>query len=201
MIGQVRPAPHHGTAHGSAGRPRPGSGLMQPPTETTAPARGDEAELYRRHHRELHRAVAHAVNAPRELIEDACQAAWAILLRAQPDRHTIFAWLRVVAIHEAYRLSAIERRQTRLANVRADHRDREDLIADPLTLDDALEALEALRALAALPRRQRVDLTLKVAGYSYQEIRDMTGGRTFTNVNKSLVKARRRIRRSFSGAD
>jgi DNA-directed RNA polymerase specialized sigma24 family protein len=171
---------------------------MQPPTETTPQARGDEAELYRRHHRDLHRAVAHAVNAPRELIEDACQTAWTILLRNQPDRHAIFAWLRVVAIHEAYRLSAIERRETRLARLRADDRDGEDLIADPHTLDDALEALEALRALAVLPPPQRVDLTLKLAGYTYEEIRILTGGRTFTNVNKSLVKARRRIRRSRS---
>jgi hypothetical protein len=173
---------------------------MQPPTETAPPARGDEAELYRRHHHDLHRAVAHAVNAPRELIEDTCQTAWAILLRTQPDRHAIFAWLRVVAIHEAYRLSAIERRTTRLATRRAGHRDDEHLVADPHTLDDALEALEALRALAALPGRQRLDLTFKVAGYTYEEIRILTGGRTFTNVNKSLVKARRRIRRSRSRA-
>jgi hypothetical protein len=90
---------------------------MQPPTEPTPAARqhrpgphGDEDELYRRHHGELHRAVAHAVHAPRELIEDACQAAWTTLLRRQPDRDTIFGWLRVVAIHEAYRLSAIDRR-------------------------------------------------------------------------------------------
>jgi DNA-directed RNA polymerase specialized sigma24 family protein len=77
---------------------------MQPPTGTTPSARGDETDLYRRHQRDLHRAVAHTVSAPRELIEDACQTAWAILLRTQPDRRAIFAWLRVVAIHEAYRL-------------------------------------------------------------------------------------------------
>ena len=142
------------------------------------------------------RAVARAVNAPPELIEDACQTAWAILLRAQPDRHAIFAWLRVVAIHEAYRLSAIERRETRLGSLRPDDRQGEDLVADPRTLDHTLEALEALRALAALPARQRDDLTLKLAGYTYEEIRILTGGRTFTNVNKSLVKARARIRRS-----
>jgi hypothetical protein len=104
---------------------------MQPPTETTPPARGDEAELYRRHHGTLRRAVAHAVNAPQELIEGACQTAWAILLRTQPDRYAIFAWLRVVAIHEAYRLKAIERRETRLASLRADQRNDEDLVADP----------------------------------------------------------------------
>lgn len=171
---------------------------MQPPTEPTtlSPAlRGDEAELYRRHHRDLHRAVAHVVRGPHELIEDACQTAWAILLRTQPDRYAIFRWLRVVAIHEAYRLAGIERRALHLERLNVDEHDWEELIADPRTLDHAHEALEALRTLASLPERQRSDLTLKVAGYSYDEIRDLTPGRTFTNVNKSLVKARVRIRR------
>jgi DNA-directed RNA polymerase specialized sigma24 family protein len=69
-------------------------------------------------------------------------------------------------------------------------------MADPRPLDDAIEALESLRALAALPERRRVDLALKVAGYSYEEIRARTSGRTHTNVNKSLAKARARIRRT-----
>lgn len=67
-------------------------------TSILAAPRGDEDHLYRRHHSNLQRAVARAVNAPRELIEDACQTAWTIMLRRQPDRTTIFAWLRVVAI-------------------------------------------------------------------------------------------------------
>ena len=92
---------------------------MQPPTNATCPSSlGDEDALYRAHHLELHRAVAHVVRAPRELIEDACQTAWAMLLRTQPDRFAIFGWLRVVAIHEGYRLSAIERRDARLERLR-----------------------------------------------------------------------------------
>ena len=173
---------------------------MQPPTEptsTAAPApHGDEDRLYRQHDRELHRAVARVVRAPRELIEDACQTAWANLLRTQPDRYAIFAWLRVVAVHEAYRLAAIDRRARHLERVSIDEHDWQDLIADPRTLDDAVAALEALRTLASLPERQRSDLTLKVAGYSYEEIRALTPGRTFTNISKSLVKARARIRRT-----
>jgi DNA-directed RNA polymerase specialized sigma24 family protein len=173
---------------------------MQPRTEPTPAAalppalQGDEADLYRRHHRDLHRAVARVVKAPRELIEDACQTAWAILLRTQPERYAIFAWLRVVAIHEAYRLAAIDRRARHLERLNLDEHDWE-LVADPRTLDEAVAALEALRTLASLPERQRSDLTLKIAGYSYEEIRALTPGRTFTNVNKSLVKARARIRR------
>jgi hypothetical protein len=173
---------------------------MQPPPEPTPAGpqvlRGDEDQLYRQHHRELHRAVAHAVRAPRELIEDACQTAWATLLRTQPDRYAIFAWLRVVAIHEAYRLAAIDRRARHLERLNLDEHNWQQLIADPWTLDEAVAALEALRTLASLPERQRSDLTLKVAGYSYEEIRARTPGRTLTNVSKSLAKARARTRRA-----
>jgi DNA-directed RNA polymerase specialized sigma24 family protein len=173
---------------------------MQPSTEPDTPAtprvapRGDEDELYRRHHRELERAVARVVNAPRELIEDACQSAWAILLRSQPDRFAIFAWLRVVAIHEAYRFSAIQRRDAHLDRLAFDDENWHEAIADPGTLDALLEAREALRLLAGLPERQRNDLALQVAGFSYREIAEMTSGRTFHNVNKHLTKARARVR-------
>lgn len=167
---------------------------MQPPTErTSARPHGDEADLYRRHHRELHRAVAHAVNAPRELVEDACQTAWTILLRNQPDR-PVFGWLRAVALHEAYRLSRRDRREASMEHLR--DADWQDVATDPLSLDDAVEALEALRVLASLPERQRDDLSLKISGYSYAEIRALTPGRTATNVNKSLAMARRRIRQA-----
>jgi DNA-directed RNA polymerase specialized sigma24 family protein len=172
---------------------------MQPPTTNTRPAqaaRGDEDELYRRHHRDLERVVAHAVRAPRELIEDACQTAWATLLRSQPERPTIFTWLRVVAIHEAYRLAATGRRDARLEHLTHDGGDWEAVIADGRSLDAALEARDALRALAGLPGRQRDDLALLIAGYSYRDIAEITGGRTRTNVNKSLVKARADIRRA-----
>ncbi|MDQ5831966.1 MAG: hypothetical protein M3550_02770 [Actinomycetota bacterium] len=174
---------------------------MQPPTEPTTAATtthaasyGDEGDLYRRHHRDLVRAVARVVDAPCELIEDACQTAWAILLRSQPERYAIFGWLRVVAIHEAYRLSAIERRDARLERLTSDSGDWAEATADPHSLDTLLEARQALRILAGLPERQRNDLALLVAGYSYREIADMTGGRTYTNVNKVLVKAHARLR-------
>jgi DNA-directed RNA polymerase specialized sigma24 family protein len=79
---------------------------------------------------------------------------------------------------------------------RSDESDCTETIADSRSPDDAIEALEALRAVASLPERQRQDPTLKIAGYSYEEIRRRIPGRTATNVNKSLVKARRRIRQA-----
>ena len=163
-------------------------------TPAPAPPRGDEDALYRRHHRNLQLAVARAVNAPRELIEDACQTAWTIMLRSQPDRAAIFAWLRVVAIHEAYRLSAADR-GAHLEDL-GHGEGWEGVIADRVSIDDTVEARRALRRLAELPDRQRQDLSLRVAGFSYREIAKITGERTYTNVNKHLRKARARIRRA-----
>jgi len=170
---------------------------MQPPTDPTA-ARSciTVDELYRRHHHELQHAVARAVRAPRELIEDACQTAWAVMLRAQPPCHR-FGWLRTVAIHEAYRLLAIDRRQATLGAPRPTTTQWLPR-AEPRSLDNAVEAREALRCLATLPERQRTDLAFQIAGYSYKEIQARTPRRTWTNVNKSLVKARARIRRCQS---
>jgi hypothetical protein len=56
------------------------------PTSGSVVQRDDEAELYLLHHERFVRAV----NAPRALIENACQSAWLILLRRQPDRASVF---------------------------------------------------------------------------------------------------------------
>jgi len=166
-------------------KPSPGDARQTP--------RDDQGELYRRHHRDLQRAVAHAVNAPRELIEDACQNAWAIMLRAQPDPISIFGWLYVVATREAFRLCERDRRDIPLdAMLPAGAWDA--AIPDALSIDDILEAHEALEILASLPDRQRADLALLVAGFNYNEIAELTGGRTYTNVNKHIAKARARVR-------
>ena len=167
---------------------------MQPPTDTICPRpQGDEDALYRAHHRRLHRAVAHTVGAPRELIEDACQTAWAILLRAQPERESVFGWLYVVATREAFRLCERERRHLHLETMLPEG-SWDAVIADGFSIDDILEAREVLAILAGLPDPQRADLTLLIAGFSYVEIAEMTGGRTYTNVNKHIAKARARVR-------
>jgi DNA-directed RNA polymerase specialized sigma24 family protein len=69
-------------------------------------------------------------------------------------------------------------------------------MADPRTVEGAHEALDALHTLATLPERRRIDFALKVAGYNYEEIQARTPGRTYTNVSKSLTKARARLRRA-----
>lgn len=165
---------------------------------TSAPARlrGDEGELFARHHAALLRAVRRAVRAADALIEDACANAWTILLRRQPERgDTLFGWLRTVAVHEAYRLSGEQRRTTSVEHLGpAGGEGFDAVVADPRTLDDAIEARRALRVLAGLPERQRRTLALSVAGFRYAEIQRLRGDATYTNVNKQLVKARRHIR-------
>lgn len=165
------------------------------------PPRGDEGELFARHHAALLRAVRRAVRAPEAVIEDACASAWAILLRRQPERGpALFGWLRTVAVHEGYRLSREQRRVSALEDLAAvEGEGWEAFVADRRTLDASLEARRALRVLAALPERQRRYLALLAAGYRYHEIVEHAGV-TYTNVNKHLVKARRRIRDVESAA-
>lgn len=57
-----------------------------------------------------------------------------------------------------------------------------------------------MRLFAALPERQRSTLTLRVAGFRYAEIQRLRGNATYTNVNKQLVKARRRTRAQEAAA-
>jgi len=126
----------------------------------------------------------------RELIEDACQAAWTILLRRQPDRSpTLFAWLRTVAVREAYALSHVHHRD---ASLDEEHHAEHLAVHEPLA--DQLEARRALRALASLPDRQRRYATLRAGGFSYEEIQQIAGGVTYTNVNKHLAVASARLR-------
>jgi RNA polymerase sigma factor (sigma-70 family) len=157
-----------------------------------AALRGDEERLYRDHHRRLVSSVGWAVEADPALIEDACARVWEQLIRHQPHRtERIFAWLRTVAIREAW---ALARREQREAGPGAD--DPREVAAGqpaPLDVDVALETRGALEALGALRERERRYLALKAAGYSYKEIADRCGV-TYANVNTDLARARARLR-------
>jgi DNA-directed RNA polymerase specialized sigma24 family protein len=76
---------------------------------TSTSARAEQiAAFYARHADRLQRIVAAHVNAPAHTIEDACQNAWAILVRRDDitldDRGA--SWLATVAICEGWRLSS-----------------------------------------------------------------------------------------------
>jgi DNA-directed RNA polymerase specialized sigma24 family protein len=167
-------------------------------------SRSAHAELYRRHHRNLQRAVARAINAPRELIEDACQNAWTIMLRSQPRRATWFAWLRVVAIREAWQQCGRSRNETAAGafisteaseigayeypDPPADTRDIPDQVAD------RIQHVQRLADLTAITPHDRRTLYLIGLGYRYAEIMEITGA-SYTAVNRRITEGRRALRK------
>lgn len=156
---------------------------------------GDEGELYRLYHDRLVRHVTAAVNAPRVVIEDACQNAWSALLRTQPRRETIFAWLRVVAIREAWALAERERRDLVLDATDHDTSSLETAswLTDPrANADRRLETLQALELVAELPQRQRRLLGLHISGYTYRQIAQITDD-TPRTVDRQLRRAHLRL--------
>jgi DNA-directed RNA polymerase specialized sigma24 family protein len=185
---------------------------MQPPTEpnhhtpggTSGRPRGDEADLYRRHHRRLLQAVSHAVNAPPDVIEDACQTAWAALLRCTVERATVFAWLRIVAIHEAWKHAARTRTETPAGafltacagelelgehpEPAADTRDVSDQVAA------RIHHAQRLADLATIKPHELQALYLKGLGYRYREIMQITGA-SYTAVNRRITEGRRSLRK------
>ena len=165
--------------------------------------RGDEGELLRRYSAALERAVrGMAPWAPTWLIEEGCAHAWEQLIRYQPGRAMLLAWLRTVAYREVLRL---QRRKARERSLEAklsqdcdapggsDVLDRVPALADRYDAETAIEAREALRLLAALRFRRRRVLALRVAGYSYQEIARRLGV-TYTNVNRHATEGRAELR-------
>ena len=108
---------------------------------------GDETELFERYAKRLVRVTRSVVDAPHHVIEEACSIAWLQLIRTQPERGAVFAWLRVVASREALRLLGRDRREASLDEVARD--EVRDLLADELEpafgrcaeLDSTIEAL------------------------------------------------------------
>lgn len=156
-------------------------------------AHGDEQLLYEAHHQRLLRSVGWAIHGDRTLVEDACARAWEHLLVSQPERgEHLFAWLRTVAIHEAWALARKERREAEPAHPDGDWLDEhQPALVD--STESAVEARLALAALAGLRERERRYMALRVAGYSYQEICARCGV-TYTNVNTHLTRARAKLR-------
>ncbi|MGH3262908.1 MAG: RNA polymerase sigma factor, partial [Trebonia sp.] len=97
--------------------------------------RGDETELYARHAAALARIVIGRVSTSRANVEDACAYAWMQMLRHQPARETLLAWLVTTATREAIRLTRRDGREARLD-------DACDEIPEPAaTIDEHLELL------------------------------------------------------------
>jgi hypothetical protein len=70
----------------------------------------------------------------------------------------------------------------------ADTRDIADLVADRLEHADRRKDLRAVKL------RDRRALFLKGLGYSYREIQTLTGGATYTAVNRRITEGRQQLR-------
>jgi len=149
------------------------------------------AALYTEHHATLERHIAHRVNAPRALIEDACQTAWTQLAA----RHDIAiatdharGWLYTVALHEAWAQAGDRQLTDPLPHWLGQADD--DVPAEALA---RITDLEHLTKLAALKPAEREALILQAAGHSYQQIAQATGA-TYTAVNRRIREGRARLR-------
>jgi RNA polymerase sigma factor (sigma-70 family) len=170
--------------------------------------RGDEAELFRRYGEWLVRVTRRRLRCSGALAEDACAHAGLQLCRSQPERENVIGWLRVVALHEGFRLLRQAGREPLAEDVCRQQRQEgaggkpvplEELLEAPVDVELAVEAREALRSLADLRWRRRYALALKVAGYSYREIMAILGV-TYTNVNRHVTEGRAELRKRGEAA-
>lgn len=156
---------------------------------------GDVGELYGLLAGRLEQIVRLDVRAPDVLIEDACQFAWFRLLhhhnRVHPE--TVLTWLVRTAVHEAFKLLRRDRRERSLEET------GEDLALALLESDgspvELIELRERLAELGRLPARQQRAVWLHAFGCTYAEIARHEGCTTRT-VERQLLRARRRIRRT-----
>jgi RNA polymerase sigma factor (sigma-70 family) len=155
------------------------------------------------HAMRLQGSVRAAARAPEPIIEDACQTAWAILLRRPDitldDRGLL--WLATVAIREAWRHASTARETPAGGFQGAIPGDGE--LAEPAHPDDRsaeqralmrIEHDERVQALATLRPREREALYLHGLGYSYQEIAKLTQS-SYTAVNRRITEGRAALRR------
>jgi DNA-directed RNA polymerase specialized sigma24 family protein len=119
--------------------------------------------LYRRYQGRLRAWLAGRVTASPALVEDACASAWMILIAKPPEcGERVFGWLCTVALHEAYRLLRLERREPP-----SEPGDSRPVFVPPGRDDPeaALEAKRALLAVASLRERERRYMAWQTGGY------------------------------------
>ena len=172
---------------------------------TSSPARHDEiGAFFAANADRLRRAVHRSARAPEHTIEDACQAAWTILM-GRPDITLDgrgLSWLVTVATREAWRLASTSD-ETPVGSFQggATGHDAEQM-PEPAHPDDRsaeqralarIEHDERAEAVKTLKRREREALYLKGLGYSYHEIAKATGS-SYTAVNRRLSEGRAHLR-------
>jgi RNA polymerase sigma factor (sigma-70 family) len=180
--------------------PRPPGATRRAPQ----PERREQiATFFAAHAPRLHTTVRAAARAPEPVIEDACQAAWTILLRRRDitlDERGL-SWLATVAIHEAWR-SASNARETPVGGFQTampgDGELPEPAHPDTPNAEDRalarIQHTERMSAVATLKPREREALYLYGLGYSYHEIGQLTNS-SYTAVNRRITEGRAALRR------
>lgn len=149
---------------------------------------------------ELLRAVRGAISGPDAMVEDACGFAWCQLCQAEHVSldDTGFAWLYVVALREAYRLSDRSRREP--ASGAPNDLDVPELAAGPAEIAERQEAARGrLRLLAGIPPRRQQLVILHAAGFRYQEIAALTGD-SLRAVERQLLRGKHTLREAAQEA-
>jgi RNA polymerase sigma factor (sigma-70 family) len=199
-LGTGMPSPHRTGApdhapHTTEPATKPG------PNQLSRERRTALAAFYTDHQRRLTATVLScARQAGDAIVADACAYAWLQLARRTDvtlDHHGL-AWLRIVAIQEARR--HIRPGHERPVGLFIGEPEDEDEYREPASLHgDPLGRVlntetqhERLERFAQLKPRERRELFLHAAGYTYKEIAALTDS-TYTAVNRRLTEGRRRL--------
>ena len=162
-------------------------------------SRSDEVAAYFAEHApRLERLVRARVSASAETIEDACSYAWCQLVRradvALDDRAA--GWLYRVAVHEGWRLAALERATVSYSPSLDDPEVSEAGVAEPAaphTVEQLIATRLRLEEIRGLPYRQRRAVLLFAFGLTYAEIAERTGD-SVRSVDRLLRRATQRLR-------
>lgn len=161
-------------------------------TTPCPPRLGDEAELYEQLAITLTKIVARQVTTSTANVEDACSFAWLQMLRHQPARETVLAWLVRVGTREAIRLDRRVRHHDESASGSSGQGQGVDECRPIEAYLEILAAREAILAAQLRPREAEI-LAAHVAGYSYIEIANAQA-LTPRTVERQLFRAKRRLR-------
>ena len=158
-------------------------------------ARGDHAQLFATYAPRLRITVRQLVRTSPENVDDACSFAFLQLLRYQPNRDSVYAWLVKVAVREAVKLDRRSRRTLPLEHNDGNH----DVVSEPAERTDTLalrlEVLAAREAIAAarLSSRQARIVALQAVGLDYEEISTQENISVRT-VERQILRARSKLR-------
>jgi RNA polymerase sigma factor (sigma-70 family) len=147
---------------------------------------GDESDLFESYNIALRAAVRKRCLASEAIIEDACSYAWEELLRRQPHRDYIFSWLRIVALHEAWRLRD---RTDRELPSRAPEQYHLGVTDDLLTVASAHELVDVIRSLP--PHQARIVMLLALR-HRHKDISALLAV-SDRSIRKALGRARRHL--------